>query len=86
MTHRVSAALGPHVRVGIAEAEEIAGVDRSTLWRWYSQEPPTFPKPHYIGARRMWFLGELEQWAAAQMARPASDRKINFPPRGETKP
>jgi predicted DNA-binding transcriptional regulator AlpA len=65
-------------RLGIREVERLSGLDRSSIWRKYTAEPPQFPRPHYIGNRRMWFAAELEKWAAEQMARPTWARRCNL--------
>jgi len=65
-------------RIGISEVEKITGLERSTLWRRYTAEPPTFPRPHYIADRRMWLLSEVEEWIRAQVARPREARRTNL--------
>ena len=50
--------------VGIAGVETITGWERSTIRRKYRADPPLFPKPRYIGTRRMWLMSELETWLA----------------------
>ena len=60
-------------RLDIDRTERFSGLHRGTMWRRYSAEPPTFPRPHYIGLRRYWFAHELEAWAAAEMARPPEE-------------
>ena len=65
---------GPR-RIGISELEERLGVERTTLYRWYSAVPPRFPAPHYIGERRAWFVGEIEAWEAHRMADQATGRR-----------
>jgi predicted DNA-binding transcriptional regulator AlpA len=57
----------------IRRAEEVTGLERSTIWRYY--RAGTFPAPFYIGERRHWWLDELEAWRAQQIARPAKHRK-----------
>lgn len=61
------------VRVGVRDLESRLGLDRATIWRWY--RAGKFPAPHYLADKRVWFLSEIEAWEAAQMARPASDRR-----------
>lgn len=56
-------------RVGIAYVEQRTNTTRSTIWRWY--RAGRFPPPHYLGARRCWWLHEVEAWEAEQLARPA---------------
>lgn len=62
-------------RIGIAELMRRLGRDSSTIWRWYMANPPRFPRPHYIGERRAWWLHEVEAWEREQMARPAEARR-----------
>jgi predicted DNA-binding transcriptional regulator AlpA len=49
-------------RLTIAELERRLATDRSTIWRWYSAKPPRFPRPHYLGFRRLWWLSEVLAW------------------------
>ena len=48
------------VRVNIRQLEDRLAVSRQTLWRWYTAG--TFPKPHYLGQNRLWWLDEVEDW------------------------
>jgi predicted DNA-binding transcriptional regulator AlpA len=48
--------------LGIAAVETLVGRERSTLRRWYVAG--TFPRPRYIGTRRMWIAEEVEHWIA----------------------
>jgi predicted DNA-binding transcriptional regulator AlpA len=56
-------------RVAVAELERRLATDRSTLWRWYSAEPPRFPRPHYLGTRRLWWQSEILAWEAEHTTR-----------------
>ena len=47
---------------GIATVEAITDRERSTIRRWYLADPPRFPRPRYIGTRRMWLVSEIETW------------------------
>jgi predicted DNA-binding transcriptional regulator AlpA len=69
-------------RLMIAAIEQRTGYNRTTIWR--KCRKGEFPSPHYIGERRAWWLDEIEQWEAAEMARPASARRAiqNLRPRG----
>jgi predicted DNA-binding transcriptional regulator AlpA len=68
---------GPR-RLGIAELEARLGVNRATVYRWY--RAGTFPKPHYIGSRRAWWLHEVSAWEVDQVARPIAERPNNLGP------
>lgn len=59
-------------RIGIAELASRLGVDRSTIWRWY--QAGRFPRPHYLGERRVWLLSDVEAWERERMARPSKSR------------
>ncbi len=58
-------------RIGTVELEKRTATNRSTLWRWYTSEPPRFPRPHYLGTRRLWWLSEILAWEAERLERPA---------------
>ncbi len=48
--------------------QRLGNVDASTLRRWYTDGAPGFcgfPKPHYLGVRRLWWIDEIERWEAA---------------------
>jgi predicted DNA-binding transcriptional regulator AlpA len=62
-------------RFKIAELEARLGVSRQTVWRWYSNGD--FPKPHYLGAHRLWFAHEIEQWEEQVMLSHASRKKVS---------
>jgi predicted DNA-binding transcriptional regulator AlpA len=64
-------------RISIAELEQRLGRDRTTVARWIKAR--TFPRPHYLGTRRSWWLQEVEQWERQEMARPPSSRRSNLP-------
>lgn len=59
-------------RVEIAWVERRTGKHRATISRWCAEG--SFPQPHYLGARRCWWLSEVLAWEAARMARPHSAR------------
>jgi predicted DNA-binding transcriptional regulator AlpA len=61
-------------RLGISALERRLGVDRSTIWRWYTATPPKFPAPEFIGERRVWRLDVIEAWEQAQLARTGEGR------------
>lgn len=45
----------------------LGNVDPSTLRRWYTPGAPGFcdlPRPHFLGARRVWWQDEIEAWEA----------------------
>lgn len=52
-------------RIGIADLEKRLRVHRSTIGVWYRTK--RFPRPHYIGKRRKWFLAEIEAWEAVHV-------------------
>jgi predicted DNA-binding transcriptional regulator AlpA len=60
-------------RCGIKQAEQISGLHRQSIWR--RTRAGTFPAPHYIANRRMWFVDELERWASEEMAQQAESRR-----------
>ena len=60
-------------RVGIAGAEKITGLERSTIYRKY--RAGQFPEPEYIGERRTWRIDVLQTWVAEQLARPRDARR-----------
>ena len=48
--------------------QRLGNVDPSTLRRWYTDGAPgfcKFPKPHFLGVRRMWWQDEVEAWERA---------------------
>lgn len=63
------------VLVGISDVEALTGYERTTIWRKSRAEPPTFPRPNYVGNRRMWRLADVREWLSAEMARSASSRR-----------
>lgn len=42
------------------------GCSIQTIWRWYTEGD--FPKPHYLGQKRVWFESEIEAWERRKMA------------------
>jgi predicted DNA-binding transcriptional regulator AlpA len=63
-------------RVGIAAAERIVGLERTTIGR--KVRAGAFPPPLYIGLRRSWLESELLAWVAAEGTRPREDRGTAF--------
>jgi predicted DNA-binding transcriptional regulator AlpA len=61
------------VRLGIAALILREDKTERTIRRWYTEGD--FPKPHYMGAHRAWFLSEVEAWEVKRMARPRPDRR-----------
>ncbi len=57
------------------ETSQFTGLSPSQMWRRYTADPPTFPRPHYIGERRFWLFSELLAWREAEFNRPASARR-----------
>jgi predicted DNA-binding transcriptional regulator AlpA len=53
-------------RVFITEAEQITGLERTTLHR--RCKSGAFPAPHYVGRRRAWLLSEINAWHARQLS------------------
>jgi predicted DNA-binding transcriptional regulator AlpA len=53
-------------RIGIAAVLPRLGCSRTTLERLLRRGE--FPQPHYLGMKRLWFLGEVEAWEARRMA------------------
>jgi predicted DNA-binding transcriptional regulator AlpA len=66
---------GPR-RIGIAELETRLGVNRATVYRWY--RAGSFPKPHFIGNRRAWWLHEVAAWEDSRVGRPMTERRNNL--------
>ncbi len=60
-------------RIGTRELVLRLGRTRMTIDRWIAAG--RFPKPHYIGERRAWFLADVEAWEREQMARPREARR-----------
>jgi predicted DNA-binding transcriptional regulator AlpA len=52
-------------RVFIAAAEQITGLERTTIHR--KAKKGEFPAPHYVGRRRCWLMSELEAWSQGQL-------------------
>ena len=48
------------IRVNVRQLEDRLAVSKQTVWRWYSKGD--FPKPHYLGQNRVWWLHEVEAW------------------------
>lgn len=63
-------------RLGVKDLETRLHKDRSTIWRWYQRG--RFPKPHYIGDERCWFLHEVEAWEREEMARAPGSRRCSL--------
>jgi predicted DNA-binding transcriptional regulator AlpA len=55
------------IRVNMRQLEDRLAVSRQTLWRWYTAG--TFPKPHYLGQNRLWWLDEIEAWEKENTSR-----------------
>ena len=55
-------------RVGIAQLRARLGVSGRTVSRWCAAG--SFPRWHYIGGRRKWFLAEVEEWEALHAGPP----------------
>ncbi len=48
------------IRLKVADVERRLAVHRQTLWRWVRDGE--FPRPHYIGRERRWFLHDIQEW------------------------
>ena len=48
------------VRLNARQLEDRLAVSKQTIWRWYSSGD--FPRPHYLGQNRLWWLDEIEAW------------------------
>lgn len=55
-------------RLGIAQLSARLGVSGRTISRWC--EAGTFPRSHYIGTHRKWFLCDVEAWEAEHAGPP----------------
>lgn len=53
-------------RLDINALEARLGCHRQTIWRWYTSRD--FPRPHYLGAKRLWWEDEVEAWENKQMS------------------
>ena len=62
-------------RLNITALEKRLGCSRQTIWRRYTTGD--FPKPHYLGAHRLWFAHEIEQWEEQVMLSHASRKKVS---------
>jgi predicted DNA-binding transcriptional regulator AlpA len=58
-------------RLDINALEDRLGCHRQTIWRWYTGRD--FPRPHYLGAKRLWWEDEVELWENKQMSTDSSD-------------
>jgi predicted DNA-binding transcriptional regulator AlpA len=47
-------------RINVRQLEDRLAVSKQTIWRWYSSGD--FPRPHYLGQNRLWWLREVEAW------------------------
>ena len=52
-------------RLNIRGVEARTGFHRQTIRRRYTNDD--FPKPHYLGANRVWWEDEVEHWEQLQM-------------------
>ena len=48
------------IRLNISQLCERLAISKQSIWRW--TETGDFPRPHYIGASRRWWLDEVEEW------------------------
>jgi len=73
-------------RIGIREVEERTHAERTSIRRWYTRGD--FPKPHFLGSRRVWWESDVARWESERAARPAEARPCNLPrlPHGEVSP
>jgi predicted DNA-binding transcriptional regulator AlpA len=62
-------------RLNIAALEKLLGCSRQTIWRWYTTGD--FPRPHYLGQNRLWFIDEVEDWLEEQMLSRTSQKKVS---------
>ena len=53
-------------RLDINALEARLACHRQTIWRWYTARD--FPRPHYLGQKRLWWEDEVEAWENKQMA------------------
>lgn len=60
--------------LGISEVEAETHRDRSTIYRQYTADPPTFPSPQYIGNRRVWRRSAIAAWLEKELGRSAEER------------
>ncbi len=58
----------PRTRIGIADAERVTGLSRTTIDRKIRRGE--FPPGVFIGERRKWFIDEIETWVREQASRP----------------
>lgn len=63
--------------VGLAEAAELAGVARQTLWTW-KKFYDTFPKPiTVLKATPVWYKEDITSWIAARQEAKETLRRVN---------
>ena len=53
-------------RLDINALEARLACHRQTIWRWYTSRD--FPRPHYLGQKRLWWEDEVEAWENKQMS------------------
>lgn len=60
-------------RIGIRELTLRLHASRSTIDRWVRSG--RLEAPHYLGARRLWFVDQVEAFEARARTQPASSRE-----------
>jgi len=53
------------VRRQIGPLEQRLTISRQSIWRWLKRGQ--FPVPHYLGARRVWWLDQIVAWENSRM-------------------
>lgn len=57
-------------RIGIAELESRLHASRSSITRWV--KVGKLEAPHYLGARRLWFVDQVEKFERAARTAPVT--------------
>jgi len=63
----------PKQRIGIQELEVRLHASRSTIARWVKSG--RLESPHYLGARRLWFVDQVERFEAGARTKPAAEAR-----------
>ena len=62
-------------RLDINALEARLACHRQTIWRWYTTRD--FPRPHYLGQKRLWWEDEVEAWENKEIsAAPSNETEV----------
>ena len=76
----------PVVRIDANQLAVRLCCSKQSIWLRY--KAGTFPVPHYLGVKRVWFLSEIEEWELQQMAKRKAEKEseaLPGTPRRETR-